>query len=82
LDNAVECAVKKYQWHDASLKKKSQAYDWLMLGTAGVALLLRMAWADVSGWVLLGLLVGALVCFVLSWRLKNQDVKLKASSKH
>jgi hypothetical protein len=73
----MEQAVKKYQWHDASLKRKSQTYDWLMLGCAGVALAVRLLWAD----ILSALLAGAIICFMMSWRLKSQDAKLKAEAK-
>jgi succinate dehydrogenase hydrophobic anchor subunit len=72
----MEQAVKKYQWHDASLKRKSQMYDWAMLGFAGVALVVRLLWADMSSGLLLILLAGAMICFMLSWRLKSQDAKL------
>jgi predicted histidine transporter YuiF (NhaC family) len=77
----MEQAVKKYQWHDASLKRKSQTYDWLMLGCAGVALAVRLLWADMSSWLLSALLAGAIICFMMSWRLKSQDAKLKAEAK-
>ncbi len=69
--------MKKYQWNDANLKKKAQRYDWLMLGLAGIALASSQLIKGISGLVLLGLLVAAAACFVLSWRVKGQDAKLK-----
>lgn len=72
--------MKRYQWKVAKLKKKSQLYDWLMFFLAAIALVVWKWLAFLPEFVLLVLLGGAVVCFVLSGRVKSQDARLKPKS--
>jgi len=73
--------MKKYQWYNPELKKKANQYDWIMYGFAAVAIITRLLWDKINGWLLLLFLIGAGVFFILSWRVKSQDTKLKATAK-
>ena len=67
--------MKWYQWHDESLKKKAKRLTLIaVLCAVGV---LALFFAKTSVWLMWMLLIGAIVCYVLSWRLQSKDAKLK-----
>ncbi len=69
--------MKKYVWKDANLKRKSQRLDWAMYG---FGLLVLLLWVMNQGKFLLVPFGLALVCFVLSWRVRIDDSKLKSAN--
>lgn len=74
--------MKKYQWNNNGLRKKSQWYDRLMFVCAILGLVVvLLVGDDVSPLLLLAFLAGAGVCFGLSWRVRTEDVKLKPKGK-
>ena len=72
--------MKKYQWNNVKLQKKSQVYDIAMYCFAIIALVAYFIQTSVL-WLFL-CLIGAVVCFVLAWQIKKQDIRLKAGKKH
>ena len=68
---------KRYQWKDATLQRKSKRYDNLMLVFAALALISAWLLQSMFTYVGIGLLAGAAVMLVLSWRIQNQDKRLK-----
>ena len=74
-----------YQWNDLELKKKSSKYNWVglivMIVALGVFVILPNYWSASStetlNYIVLVIVALAFILFVLSWRLQNQDRKLK-----
>lgn len=71
--------MAKYQWNDSRLQKKAQRYDWLMLVCCVSDLGLYLM--KVSSLMFLLPLAGAVVCYVMSWRVRSEDAKLGGRDK-
>lgn len=65
----------KYKWNDAKLQRKSRNYDWVMIAFAVIALAVYFFQLPML-FLLLAFAV-AVVFYVLSWRVKSKDTKLK-----
>jgi len=73
-------SFKKYQWFDATLRKKSQLYDRLTLVFAGLTLVcLYFVPGDAKAVNLLFLAL-AFVMLWLSWTAQSQDKRLRAEA--
>ena len=73
--------MKKYQWNDVKLRKRSQLYGRLSLVFAAIALIVWFLLRDASALWLLALLIGVIVCYVLVGRVQNKDKQLKPKEK-
>lgn len=69
--------MKKNQWNDVKLQKKSKLYVSLSLLFSGIALIVYFLVPDIAIFWLAGIILVAVACYVLSSRVLDKDKQLK-----